>query len=87
MKDYFSLSAYGYRGLDSAPLEAGTRTAKGRIWTLYTSTSNNRPVDVAIADLGNTTLVIMMFSHPDEHDALYNTVFLPMIDSARQVTL
>jgi hypothetical protein len=27
LKDYFSLSAYGYRGLDSAPLEAGTRTA------------------------------------------------------------
>jgi hypothetical protein len=39
-------------------------------------------VDVAIADLGNTTLVIMMFSHPDEHDALYRTVFLRMIDSA-----
>jgi hypothetical protein len=50
---------------------------------LYSGKSNDRPVDIAVADLGNTSLVIMMFSHPDEHEALYNTVFLPMIDSAR----
>jgi hypothetical protein len=83
LKDYFSLSAYGYRGLDAAPIEAGTHTAHGRTWTLYTGKSNNRPVDIAIADLGNASYVIMMFSHFDEHDALYNTVFLPMIDSAK----
>lgn len=83
LKDYFSLSAYGYRGLDAAPIEAGTHTANGRIWMLYTGKSNNRPVDLAIADLGSTSYVIMMFSHADERDALYNTLFLPMIDSAR----
>ncbi len=83
LKDFFSLSAYGYRGLDAAPLEAGTRTARGRIWMLYLGKSNGRPVDIAIADLGSTSIVIMMFSHPDEHDALYQTVFLPMINSAR----
>ncbi len=83
LKDFFSLSAYGYRGLDAAPLEAGTHTARGRIWMLYSGKSNDRPVDIAIADLGNTSIVIMMFSHPDEHDALYRTVFLPMIDSAK----
>jgi hypothetical protein len=83
LKDYFSLSAYGYRGLDAAPIEAGTHNAGGRAWMLYTGKSNNRPVDIAIADLGSTSYVIMMFSHFDEHDALYNTVFLPMIDSAR----
>jgi hypothetical protein len=83
LKDYFSMSAYGYRGLDSAPLEAGTHTASGRIWMLYTATSDDRPVDIAIADLGDTSLVIMMFSHADEHEPLYQTVFLPMIDSAR----
>jgi len=83
LKDYFSLSAYGYRGFDSAPMEAGTRTSNGHIWTLYSSSSNDRPVDVAITKMGWNTFVILMFSHPDEHDALYNTVFLPMIDSAR----
>ncbi len=83
LKDFFSLSAYGYRGLDAAPLEAGARSANGRTWMLYSGKSNNRPVDIAVADLGNTSIVIMMFSHPDEHDALYSTVFLPMIDSAK----
>lgn len=81
--DYFSSSINGYRGMDGAPVMAGTREANGYLWTLYATTSNNRPVDVAAADDGNTSLVIVMFSHPDEHDALYRTVFLPMIDSAK----
>lgn len=83
LKDYFSLSAYGYRGLDGAPVEAGTRSANGLNWKLYVAASNGRPTDIAAADDGGTSLIIMMFSHPDEHEALYRTVFLPMIDSAR----
>jgi pimeloyl-ACP methyl ester carboxylesterase len=83
LQDYFSLSAYGYRGLDGAPVEAGTRNANGLDWKLYIATSNGRPVDIAAADDGGTSLIIMMFSHADEHDALYRTVFLPMVDSAR----
>jgi pimeloyl-ACP methyl ester carboxylesterase len=83
LQDYFSLSAYGYRGLDGAPVEAGTRTANGLDWKLYIATSNGRPVDIAAAADGGTSLFIMMFSHADEHDALYRTVFLPMVDSAR----
>lgn len=83
LKDYFSSSAYGYRGLDSAPAEAGTRSANGLTWKLYSSSSNGRPVDVAAVEKGGASLIIIMFSHPDEHDALYRTVFLPMVDSAR----
>lgn len=83
LKDYFSSSAYGYRGLDGAPVEAGIREAHGLTWKLYYSTSNGHPVDVAAAENGFTSLIIIMFSHPDEHDALYRTVFLPMVDSAR----
>jgi len=83
LKDFFSLSAYGYRGLDKAPLEAGVRSSNGLNWTLYVDSSNGHPVDIALADSGNSSLIIMMFSHADEHDALYRTVFLPMVDSAR----
>ncbi len=83
LKDYFSSSAYGYRGLDNAPAEAGVRDANGLNWKLYYSTSNGRPVDIAAAESGFNTLIIIMFSHPDEHDALYRTLFLPMVDSAR----
>jgi len=83
LKDFFSLSAYGYRGLDGAPTESGTIQANGLDWKLYIALSNGRPVDIAVAEDGGTSLVIMMFSHPDEHDALYRTVFLPMVNSAR----
>ena len=83
LKDYFSLSAYGYRGFDKAPLEAGIRSSNGLNWKLYVDSSNGHPVDMALADSGNSSLVIVMFSHADEHDALYRTVFLPMVDSAR----
>ncbi len=83
LKDYFSSSAYGYRGLDGAPVEAGSRQANGLTWKLYFATSNGRPVDVAAAENGGSSLIIIMFSHPDEHDAFYRTVFLPMVDSAR----
>lgn len=83
LKDYFSSSIHGYRGLDGAPVEAGTRDANGLRWKLYYATSNNRPVDIAAAEDNGLSLIIIMFSHPDEHEALYRTVFLPMVDSAR----
>lgn len=82
--DYFSSSLHGYLGMDNAPTEAGTRQANGHTWTLYYSTSNGRPVDIAVTNGGGgQSLILIMFCHPDEHDALYRTVFLPMVNSAR----
>jgi len=83
LTDWLSSSAYGYRGLDSAPINAGQHNENGLKWTLYTSTSNGRPVDIAMANYRGSSLVIMMFCHGDERDALVRTVFLPMLDSAR----
>jgi hypothetical protein len=83
LKDWFSLGAYGYRGLDTAPVSTGQRESKGLTWALYTSTSNGMPVDIAMADYGTNSVVVMLFSHIDEHDALYRTVFLPMVDSVK----
>jgi len=78
----FSLPAYGYLGLDGPLTEVGQRHANGFNWKLYTSSSYGRPVDVAMVDKGNSSIVVIQFSNKDEHDALYQTVFLPMIDSA-----
>ncbi|MGA7607977.1 MAG: alpha/beta fold hydrolase, partial [Anaerolineales bacterium] len=78
----FSLQAYGYLGLDGPLTEVGQRHANGLNWKLYTSSSYGRPVDVAMVDKGNSSIVVMQFSNQDEHDALYQTVFLPMVDSA-----
>lgn len=81
--DWFSLGAYGYRGLDSPPFQVGQREANGLNWSLYLSSSNGRPVDIAMADYGWNSLVVIMFTNMDEHEALYKAVFLPMVDSAR----
>lgn len=83
LKDYFSSSIYGYRGLDGAPSETGIINANGYTWKLYYATSNGRPVDIAAAQDGSTSLIVIMFTHPDEHDAFYRTLFLPMVNSAR----
>ncbi len=80
---WISMKAYGYRGLDAAPVPAGQRPdARGGLdWTLYTSTSYGRPVDIAMADTRGQSVVVISFSNHDEHDAIYRTVFLPMVDS------
>ncbi len=78
----FSLQAYGYQGLDSPLTPAGQRHANGFNWKLYTSSSYGRPVDIAMVDDGSSSIVIVQFCNQDEHDALYRTVFLPMVDSA-----
>ena len=83
LKDWFSLGAYGYRGLDTAPVSTSQRESHGLTWALYTSTSNGLPVDIAMADYGTHSLVVMLISHVDERDALYKTVFLPMVDSVK----
>jgi pimeloyl-ACP methyl ester carboxylesterase len=83
IENWFNLEAYGYRGLDSALIEAGKREANGLSWTLYTSSAYGRPVDIAMADDRGWSLVIVLFSNRDEHEALYRTVYMPMVESAR----
>jgi hypothetical protein len=83
MQDWLSLKAYGYGGLDDAPVGAGQRTANGLTWNLYTASSDGRPVDLALASFRGRTLVALLFCNSDEHAALYQTVFLPLLDSAR----
>ena len=84
IENWFSLEAYGYRGLDSPLIPAGQRKANDFTWQLYTSSSYGRPVDIAMADDGGWSIVVLLFCNQDEHDALYQTVFLPMIDSVNQ---
>lgn len=83
LEGWFSSKGYGYSGLDTPLVQTDQRQAHGFDWTLYTSSSYGRPVDIAMADYGGRSLVVLLFCNTDEHDALYQTVFLPMVDSAR----
>lgn len=81
--NWLSQKAWGYRGLDAAPVWSSQRTANGLDWALYTATSYGRPVDIAMADHSGSSIVVLAFSDIDEHEALFPAVFLPVVDSIR----
>lgn len=84
IRDYFSQQIYGYRGLDGPFVFAGQRSINGFNWQFYTSSSYGRPVDIAMLEERGWTTLIIQFCNKDEHDALYRTVFLPMVDSVKR---
>lgn len=84
IRDYFSQQIYGYRGLDGPLVLAGQQSINGFNWQFYTSSSYGRPVDIAMFEERGLTTIIMQFCNKDEHDALYRTVFLPMVTSVKR---
>lgn len=71
----------GQLGLEEAPAEVGTREANGLTWTLYETTVQNVSVDLALAESEGTTYIILVQSSPDEREALYESIFLPVVDA------
>lgn len=77
-----SSKLYAYQGFDAAPVQIGVRQANGLNWSMYMTSSYGRPVELAMADDPHWgAYVVLLFCHKDERDALYDTVFLPVIDS------
>jgi len=70
---------YASEGLDSYPLKTSDVEANGMVWKLYESTFRGYPVDLALAQNEFQTILVAMLSHVDEHEALYQTVFLEVI--------
>jgi pimeloyl-ACP methyl ester carboxylesterase len=69
------------QGLDGEPELAGRHQANGLTWRLYTAAFKGDPVDLAFAETGDRTLLVAMLSNAEEHDALYDAVFLKAVDS------
>ena len=67
-------------GLKETPASTGTREANGLTWTLYQFALMSIPSDLAVAESEGTTYMIQMTSSEEEHDSLYEKVFLPVID-------
>lgn len=67
-------------GFDRTPARTNTRYANGINWSIYRAFSNDRPVDLALAETGGRTLLVLLLSQPNERDPLYRTVFLSVID-------
>jgi pimeloyl-ACP methyl ester carboxylesterase len=60
----------GNQGLDRPAAQKVKRQANGLTWSIYETSSRGHPVDIAFASSGRQTLMILMISHADEHEAL-----------------
>ncbi|MEW5871142.1 MAG: alpha/beta fold hydrolase [Chloroflexota bacterium] len=72
-------------GLDAAPKAAGEHEANGSTWELYTSTFRGNPVDLAFTQVEGQTILVAMLSPKSEHTALYQNIFLELVERVRWV--
>ena len=78
--DLFSGLA-GQLGL-GAGLEPVTRAEIGSLtWDLYTFEIQGYPADLALAEDGKKAYFVLLMSPPDEHEALYEQLFLPAVEA------
>jgi pimeloyl-ACP methyl ester carboxylesterase len=68
-------------GLAETPESSGQREANGLVWTLYELEAQGYPVDFALAEHQGQALIILLISHADEHDTLYEAVFVPAVEA------
>jgi hypothetical protein len=78
---WLSTNFGGSKGFDQPAVKYDQRQANGLTWSIYKTSSKGFPIDIAFASSGDRTFMILLISYKDEHDALYNTVFVPMIDA------
>ncbi len=69
-------------GLAELPQPAGRRQANGLTWNLYTAETGGNPVDIALARGNRQAILVLMVSKPEEHEEMYEKVFIPMVDAA-----
>ncbi|MEW5939472.1 MAG: alpha/beta hydrolase [Chloroflexota bacterium] len=68
-------------GLDNLPVRYDARTSSGLTWNLYKATARGLPAEIAFTKSKGYTIMVLLLAHPDEHQALLETVFLPILDS------
>ncbi len=73
-------------GLEELPEAVGDREANGLTWTLYAVTVQGVEIDMALTGADGLALIVLLQSDPGEHEALYEAVFLPVIDSMAPLT-
>jgi len=66
--------------LSAAPEDVGQREANGLTWTLYAVKVQGIPVDLALTESDGLALIVLLQSSAEEHEALYDAVFLPVVD-------
>jgi pimeloyl-ACP methyl ester carboxylesterase len=78
------LNAYTQQlGLQTPPKSSGEHKAGKLTWTLYEFEVGGLPVKMAIAESNILSFMVLMQTFKDEQAALYDSVFLPMVDALR----
>lgn len=71
----------GQFGLDAPPEGVGQRQAGDLTWTLYAFPLQGMEIDMALTESSGLALLVLVQSDPAEHEALYEAVFLPVVDA------
>jgi pimeloyl-ACP methyl ester carboxylesterase len=74
-------SLAGQLGLEPE-LEPTTRAEIGSLtWDLYSFEIQGLPIDLALAEDGEKAYFVFLISPPEEHEALYEQLFLPAVEA------
>lgn len=79
--NWLTINFQGSTGLDQPAVKTGERLVNGMKWSIYTTSAEGQLVDLAFAKSGDQTLMVVLVSFKNEHDALFNHVFLHIVDS------
>jgi pimeloyl-ACP methyl ester carboxylesterase len=68
-------------GLEEMLEPLATEDLGSFVWTFYTFERRGNPVDLALAEDGEKAYFVFMMSAVEEHDALYEQLFLPAVEA------
>lgn len=69
----------GQLGLDPVPEPVASAEVGNFTWDFYTFERRGNPADLALAEDLEKAYFVFLISAPDEHDALYEQLFLPAV--------
>jgi len=71
----------GQLGLDPTAEPTGEAALGSLSWSFYTAELEGYPLDLALAEDGSRAYFVLLVSSTDEHQALYNELFLPAAEA------
>jgi len=74
-------SLAGQLGLDPVPEPVASAETGSFMWDFYTFERRGHPADLAITEDGEKAYFVFMISAAEEHDDLYEQLFLPAVEA------
>ena len=68
-------------GLEADPESTSQREANDLVWSLYELEIQGLAIDIAVSEAGGMAYIVLLQSTPAGRDALYEAVFVPVVDA------